>query len=258
MNDPHVVALTFKVRRFRESGEYGEAKPLEHDEEGFRLELKDGTARFEMKEHHATAPEARKVVEPFVRNWEFDALVGQRHEHFHLDSHRPEIIDRSPTKDVMSLSAHARTGPVKSSTNLAVRHGRYPSPPTSDIDAAHPDARTLDQRYRMYRDGREELPGFAYLCLTVLEYPFTPPQGGKRDRAAACYSIDVNVLQRIGELSSTKGGIAGARKREGVDDPLTDEERRFLERATVRLIRRVAERRATNGDLPRISMGDVS
>ena len=78
-----------------------------------------------------------------------------------------------------------------------------------------------------------------------------------RKRAAAAYRVDLEVLDRIGELSSTKGG-SSARKREGVNMPLTDDERRFLERATIRLIRRLAEHHAAKGSLPTISMKAVS
>ena len=122
------------------------------------------------------------------------------------------------------------------------------------LASSHPDVQTLHKRYRNFRDGGEDLPNFAYFCLTVLEYPFT---SSKRKRAAASYDVDYAVLDRIGKLSSKKGG-SGARKREGVDAPLTDEERRFLERATVRLIRRLAEHHPAKGSLPTISMKDFS
>ena len=231
MNDPHVVALIYQVRH-NESVDYGNAEPLADEEDGFRLRVKDDTARFEMKEHHATEQEARDVVEPFIRNWEFAACFAHGHDHFHLDFDKSEIIDRNPAKDDLSLSAHARLGRPTATVRLTMRHSRYPPTPIR-IDSSHPDVKTLDKRYRKFREGREDLPSFAYFCLTVLEYPFTPPQRGKRKRAAASYSVDVDVLERIGELSSTKGG-SGARKREGVDTPLDEDEHRFLERATVR------------------------
>ena len=255
MNDPHVAALNYRICR-NESVDYGNAEPLAHEEDGFRLRVKDETARFEMKEHCATEQEARDVVDPFIRNWEFDACFTHRHDHFHLDFDKSEIIDRDPAKGHVSLSAHARLGRPTATVRLTMRHSRYPPPPIG-IDSSHPDVQTLYERYRRFREGGEDLPSFAYFCLTVLEYPFTPPKKGKRERAAASYGIDVEVLQSIGELSSTKGG-SGARKREGVETPLTDHDHRFLERATVRLIRRLAEHHAAKGSLPTISMMDFS
>ena len=79
----------------------------------------------------------------------------------------------------------------------------------------------------------------------------------RRKKAANCYGIDVEVLQRLGKLSSTKGG-GDARKAEGADQPFTDEERRFLEAALRRLIRRVAEYHGGNNKLSPISIKDFS
>ena len=112
MNDPHVVALIYKVRH-KESVDYGygEAEPLAFENADFRVEVKDGEARFEIQQHYATEKEAREAVEPFIRNWEFDACFGHRHEHFHLDFARPEIIDQNPAKTakgVVSASVHLR------------------------------------------------------------------------------------------------------------------------------------------------------
>ena len=259
MNDPHVVALIYRVRH-HESVDYGKAEPLKHEADGFRVVVEDGTARFEMKQHHATAAEARDVIEPFIRDWEFDACFGHRHEHFHLDFDRPEIIDRSPTTGVVSLSAHARSGPATASARLVVGHRRYPPPPTK-IDSRHPDVRTLYERYKGFRAGNEPLEGFAYFCLTVLEHSVGSSTsrngrpGRRRVQAAETYEIDLDVLRHIGELSSTKGGRT-ARKAGGRGTPLTDDERRFLTNAIVKLIRRVAEYHGGNGGLPQITMAE--
>ena len=256
MNDPHVVALIYNVRH-KESVDYGEAKPLAFENDHFEVRVKAGKARFELKEHCATEQEARDVVEPFIRDWEFDAGLRRDPDCFGLDFDKAELIDRKPTPGVIVMhAAPARYHVSISSAKVTVSPPKYPTPPTG-IDSSHPDVQTLYERYRRFREGREDLPSFAYFCLTVLEYPFTPPRKGKRERAAASCGIDVDVLDRIGDLSSTKGG-SGARKRDGIDKPLTDEERRFLERATVRLIRRLAEHHAAKGGLPTISMKDFS
>ena len=63
-------------------------------------------------------------------------------------------------------------------------------------------------------------------------------------------------MKRISELSSTKGGTE-ARKAKGAGSPLTEEERRCLEQAVVRLIRRVAEYHASPACLPVITIGDI-
>ena len=253
MNDPHVVALIYNVRH-KESVDYGDAKPLAFENDDFVVDVKDGKAQFELKEHCATEQKARDRVKPFIDNWQFDAGLRRDPDCFLLDFDKAEIIDRSPSPGVTKVNAApARWHFSIPSPKVTVSPPTYPPPPIG-IDSSHPDVQTLYERYRRFREGREDLPSFAYFCLTVLEYPFT---SSKRKRAAASYDVDYAVFDRIGKLSSKRGG-SGARKREGVDAPLTGEERRFLERATVRLIRRLAEYHAAKGSLPTISMKDLS
>ena len=253
MNDPHVVALIYNVRH-KESVDYGEAKPLAFENDHFEVRVKDGKAQFELKEHCATEQKARDRVKPFIRDWQFDAGLRRDPNCFVLEFEKAEIIDRSPTPGVTKVNAApARWHFSIPSPKVTVSPPTYPPPPIG-IDSSHPDVQTLYERYRRFREGGEDLPSFAYFCLTVLEYPFT---SSERRRAAASYNVDYAVLQSIGQLSSTKGG-SGARKREGVETPLAGDERRFLERATVRLIRRLAEHHAAKGILPTISMKDFS
>ena len=63
---------------------------------------------------------------------------------------------------------------------------------------------------------------------------------GGRDAAAVRFGISKQVLRRIGELSTNKGG-ASARKAVGQAAPYTPEEERFLKSAIRTLILRAAE-----------------
>ena len=56
MNDPHVLTLHYRVEH-RESVSYEKAAPLDHDSEQYRVQIEDRRARFELKEHYATAEE---------------------------------------------------------------------------------------------------------------------------------------------------------------------------------------------------------
>ncbi|MDE0441397.1 MAG: hypothetical protein OXL38_04665 [Gammaproteobacteria bacterium] len=192
MNDPLVAALIYKVRN-DESVDYSNAKPLEHEDDGFRVKVADGTARFEMKQHHATEHEARAVVEPFIRNWEFDACFGSRHEHFHLDFDRAEIVDRNPDKGDASGSIHV-SGALVGTLEVAavIKYLRYPPPPPK-IDSDHPDVRTLDDRHRRYRGGEDRLPAFAYYCFTEL---LRQAQGGVPE-VARRYNVSRPVLRKV-------------------------------------------------------------
>ena len=63
MNDPHVVALLYTIEH-GQSVDYRKARPLGHEEAGFRVKITNQQTRFEFKEHYATEDAARKAIEP--------------------------------------------------------------------------------------------------------------------------------------------------------------------------------------------------
>ena len=67
MNDPHVVALIYRVEH-GDGVTWNHAEPLVDPEtpEEFRLQVKDKKARFELKVHYAKESEARKAIENFI------------------------------------------------------------------------------------------------------------------------------------------------------------------------------------------------
>ncbi len=241
MNDPHVAALIYQVRH-HEGVNYSRAVPLELEATAFRVAVKDGEARFEMQKHHASEHDARGLVEPYIGSWEFDACIEHGPGYFKLEFSRSEIIDRSPSEPVTGFTVGAGAASWSFHTSEPrVRlspHG-YPSPPDVAYGYEHPDVRTLVQRYEGYRKGKEQLPSFAYFCVTVLEHS-VGPGARPRIKAACRYQVEKEVLDRIGDLCDGKGGME-ARKGKAVGTPFTTEERDFLERATISLIRRVAE-----------------
>ena len=195
MNDPHVSALHYRVCH-NESVDYSKAKPLVFDQPCFRVEVKDKKARFELKQHCASEDETRKLIDPFVKNWEFDASLKQQPGYFRLEFDRAEIIDRSPTKGVVVL----RALPIKvraeiSSPKLLVHPPTYPKAP-SGINSDHPDVQTLYQRYESFYQGKEPLTSFANFCLTVVEQS-VPGKGCKRKKAAKVYRFGKRVLDKI-------------------------------------------------------------
>ena len=251
MNDPHVVALIYNVRH-KESVNYGHAKPLTFENDQFVVQVEDGKARFEMKEHCPTEQKAQEIVEPFIDNWQFDAGLRRDPDCFLLDFDKAEIIDRKPTPGVIVMhAAPARWHFSIPSAKVTVSPPTYPPPPIG-IDSSHLDVKTLHDRYRVYKDGKELLPSFAYYCFTEL---LRQAQGGVA-KVARRYSISQPVLKKISQLSSTKGGVE-SRKAIGANDPFTKEEREFLEKALPRLILRVAEYHGGQHNLPKITMGDL-
>ena len=117
-----------------------------------------------------------------------------------------------------------------------------------------------------YRQGNEPLAGMAYFCLSFLEYLMREPgaskkqrmnNSAKRKKAANEYKIDISVLNKIGDLSSEKGGQE-ARKADGVDNSFTNDERTFLKQAIKKIIQRTAEKaHSPDNDLPEITLSDL-
>ena len=250
MNDPHVVALLYRVQH-HDRVDYSRAGALAYDTPDFRVEVKDLKARFEFNEHYATKEDARAVVEPFIQNWEFVSSLSRDPGCFRLEFYGAQIIDRRPSPGVV----HANAMPARFKFSVPPAKGKayansFPAPP-SGINSAHSDVPVLFDRYERYKAGKEPLTSFAYYCCTEIEQ-----SGGGGTAAAKRYNVSRNLLECISRLSSTKGG-SEARKAQGAGSPLTDDERRFLERAVVRLIRRVAEYHASPGCLPEITIGDI-
>ena len=249
MNDPHVVALIYQVEHGR-SVDYRRAKPLDHEEAGFRIKIENNQVRFEFTDHYATQSAARKSIEDYIREWEFVASLRGGLNYFKLRFDRAQIEDRNPTPGAVEL--HGGTTRVLFTTSkacLVVAPPCYPPPP-SGVKRS-PDVEVMYSRYLGYRQGQEPLWGMAYFCLTVLE--------GRKGRQAAArkYQIAKAVLKWIGYLSSETGDQQ-ARKESGRGRKLTDQEHRFLEEATKAVIYRAAEKaHDPDNDLPRISLSDL-
>ena len=252
MNDPHVVALVYRFADDR-SVDYSEAPPLDHEDEQFRLHIEGQLVCFELKEHCATLEAARTVVEPYIRNWELDA--GLRTRRFKLRFERPEIVDRSPTPGTKGLSAYVSSGESSTQAAVAVVALEYPRPPSGlTLDPDNRDVLTMYHRYTGYLEKREPLTSMAYFCLTML----TEYLSKGREAAASEYRIERKIFDEIGDLSTNRGGPAGARKADGVSQDLTAHESNFLREAVKVMIRRVAEvAYDPDKDLPLIRRSDL-
>ena len=258
MNDPHVVALWYCIEH-GDSVDYGKAQPLDHDETGFRVEIENKQVCFEFKEHYATKDAARKAIEGYIRAWEFDADLREGPNSFKLRFDRARIKDRNPTPGVVELRGSATLGSMRARGRLVVTNPKpYPPPPSGIM--LTPDVQTMYDRYTGYLQGREPLAGMAYFCLTILERSTKKKLNEKkkhREVAAEIYGIKSEVLNKIGHLSSERGGQE-ARKASGKDNELTAQDRRFLKEAIKAVIRRAAEKgHDPDSDLPAISLLDL-
>lgn len=233
MNDPHVEALHYAVTH-SERVNYDTAEPLEHEEPGFRVQIENGRARIEMKDHHPTAESARAAAEPFLRNWEFLAELRFRPDELAFRYESADIIERNPARG--NHAVYAEPGAyylMGSDVGMRIGRAKYPPPPSGiERDA---DVDLMFMSYKMHRAGRRTLPDAAYFCLTVLERC-----AGGRKAVASHYGIDLKVLNKLGELTANKGGRE-ARKDAGARTPLRGEEQDWLEQTARRLILRAAE-----------------
>ena len=244
MNDPHVVALHYNIDH-DPSIAFDKAKPLDHRETAFDVRVEDKKARFTFKEHHATAKAARAAVEEFIRAWEFEAALQRGANAFTLRYHHADIEDRNPTPGVVTVSPMPATFLFRTGkASGVVSPPSYPSPPSMPLKVS-PDVQSMHDHFLRYLDGRETLTSMAYFCLTVLEASTRKSKEARR-AAAEQHGIDEAILDKIGRLSSTKGGT-DARKASGLGHALDHKEKRFLEAAIKAIIRRSAEVAANPG-----------
>ena len=221
MADPHVETLNYAVTH-SESVTYDKARPLEHEEPGFRVQIEDLQTRITMKDHYPTAKSARAAVELFLRNWEFLAALRFGPDELAFRYKSADIVERSPTPGNHVLHAEAGFYAIMGAdVQMRIGRSKYPPPPAGIERDADVDLMFLP--YQMYCAGRRTLPDAAYFCLTVLER-----RAGNRQAAASRYGIDLKVLSTLGDLTANKGGPE-ARKHKGALTPLSGEERNWLE-----------------------------
>ena len=256
MNDPHVVALSYNVKHSA-SVDYSEAKPLEHKEKDFTIKIENNKACFTMNAHYATEEEAREAVEEYIEVWELDAALQEGLNAFTLEFYCSKIEDRKPSPGMAQVSASGVV-PAPSGTARATSiKNSYPPPPSGmKIDA---DVRSMFDRWTGYHSEKERLASMAYFCLTILEALANPKNGARkkqkrkpfqpgpvRKAAAKDYKIAVEVLSKIGELSSVKGG-----RKAGSQVDFRIPEKRFLEKAVEVMIHRLAA--VADGPVSRLS-----
>ena len=262
MNDPQVVELIYIVDHDA-SVDYSDASPVDHDGEAFRIRIEDKRVSFQLKEHYPTQNSARKAVERYIRQWEWDIDLNDGTGQFKLTFEAAKIIDRNPlpppppSQNVIHLSATITAGAPSMSAKFRVTGPKpvtYPAPPAElTLDPDDPDVLTMYHRFEGYRLNREPLTGMAYFCLSMLEGYLSQD----RNAAAREYGIKRDVLSKIGDLTANRGGRAGARKATGIVMDLTGQETRFLEEAVKRIIRRTAEvAHDPHKDYPQIKLSD--
>ena len=244
MNDPHVEELRYHVKT-TDDLVFEDPPPIKDETDAFRMTLTESVATFWMKEHHRSEEAAKMVAEEYLRAWEIDLALQRNRTSLHFIFDRAKVIDRNPppgtpvTVELEGLIA----GVSNLSAEATVIKREYPPPPKNFV--ADTDTRAMWAQYERYIQGHDRLLPMAYSCLTRLEFRAMshPAKGNKRERAADMYRIHVDVLKKLGELSTNLGDEVEARKLTPQSElrPPTEKEVTWIESALKLIIRRTGE-----------------
>lgn len=273
MNDPHVVSLTYRVRH-SDTVDFDKAPPRSVDRVSFRITLDAYKAKVEMVDHFASAEEARRVVDPYLRAWQFEADLHDPSDAFRFIYESAEVVDRSPPPSgepiVGAIAQTAASARVQAYATIHASKGKWPQPP-QDLELSF-DADAMRRRWvRHWVKQGEPLLAAAYWALTMLEAapgvatasmrPASKPtrrRSKKRLNASAFFNIEYGVLDKLGDLVSTRGGDDEGRKAEGRTAPLSPAEKEWVKAAFRAIVRRVAEREHHQGPPPQqLTMSDL-
>jgi hypothetical protein len=256
MNDPHVVAMIYRVEH-DDSVDYEKAARLEGKTDDFKFRVANGRARFELTAHCATEEEARQIVDPFVRAWEIRAAVGLSPGVFRLTFERAEVVDHSPLRDGVVCAVGKASVSSTAVGHAQMVPSKYPDPPT-DFSVSD-ELQVAYEAWRALWPKPNYLAALGNLIMTMLDAKAPPGKGGSqtRRRAEAHYETGSGVLKKLGELTAMAGGYY-ARKHRGIKHPFSANEHDWLVKAIPALMLRMGEREKNpNGKLPERTVADL-
>jgi hypothetical protein len=235
MEDPHVVALYYQVKP-EEGISYENPAPVSVVQPAFDGELAGERFIARMRQHFPTEEEARVQVDSYLRAWEVSAALRRGRAELHFVFDHANVIERAPAPPGVArvfCQGVRATSTMVGSVSVHITSRRYPQPPTAF--KVSPLVETLWRRYERYVSGREPLFAMAYFCLTAIE----KAAGGRR-AAATKFSLDLKVLSKIGELSSSRGDELEARKMTSVAPrKATGCERAWIESTITKVIEHI-------------------
>lgn len=238
MNDPHVVSLIYRIVE-AESIKFNDPPDVDIDTPDFRGRLSKGLLTLEPKEHFESEAQVRPLADDYVRGWEIAAGLQSGRLVFDFRFEGSHIEDRNPAPGTASVH-HSSHLHIAGTVQVEKISPAYPAPP-QDFQLT-PEVETLWNRYSRFLEGGELLLSMAYFCVTFLESRFLG--GDQRRQAANQYGIHIDVLNKLGELTSTRGDNITARKASGAATPLSGSEGAGINAAIKAIIKHLATRQA--------------
>jgi len=241
--------------KFKRNVDYDNAPSITASNDYFEMKAANNKVCFTMKGHFPTEIEARKIVDDFLRNWEIIIGLEDDPDNITFEFERAEIIDLEPDPNNRcinlraSICAHAH---CSDDVTVHMSYVKYPIPLSSF--SLSPDVETMYMRYKAYREGRDKLLSMAYLILTIVQSNLT------RREASNKYKIQKEILDKLGDISSTRGDEREARKapKDGIFKPLTSNEREWIISACKLLMKRLGEYEQCGADnLSELNMDDL-
>jgi len=255
MNDPHVTLLHYAIK--------SDDRIKYHDPPQFCVKndlgiftISGSNLTVQPWDHFDRAADARAHIEPFLLAWSMreDLKLGLDALTFEFSD--ADVVDRAPY-----VPGGARTLRVEAASlavvgdNVTVRRTlrEYALPPTAHEPAA--EYEIGHARWRRYAQGREPLQSMAYFVLTLAE-----ASHGGRKKAAAALGVELDILSKLGVLTSeNKGDARTARKvkRSLRFADLSPDEAAWLECATRLLILRLGGADLDGGPKAVLTMADL-
>jgi hypothetical protein len=250
MKDPHIDSLCYKLV-LGEGVDFLKAPPIEEETKDFIFYLSEKEVIFKMKTHFAKESDARKIADEFLNTY---LIVWGLEYNYNVKFlfKSSNIIDRQPSvNNVLKVCINTAVN-IECKCDIRVSHAKFPKPIKSFIIS--PDVHTIYSRFNAAMHGKETLLSMAYMCFTIVV-----TSAGSRDAAAKKYNIDKQVLNKWGEIASTKGSGREARKltKQGYL-PLEPKEKEWI----IGLIKKVIIRLGNyaynpNQSFPKISFSDL-
>lgn len=230
MNDPHVVALQYRVLETN-SFKFKDPPDVSIDTPEFRGRLSKNILTLEPKEHFESEERIRPLADKFIQSWEISAGLKYDRPDFNFRFEGSQIVDRNPTPGTAEV--HSAEHLYFSDTVRVEKFNTvYPDPPKEF--RITPEVELFWNRYCRYVEDKEPLLGMAYSCLTYLE------RDKVRSAAAQHYGIELDVLNMLGKLTSTRGDNSTARKFSSDTTPLSSDEETWIKSAIVKIINHLA------------------